>query len=217
MIDHEKKFVFLHIPKTAGMSIGTLLYDNLGIEKVYEGFKIHHDDLTEDILRDYFVFTFVRNPWDRLYSQYKFRNWLRHTTFDFAARNLETLFKVKYGISIEEMLEKHSIDLSNALSRANFYAEFVHLPSQVQYLQGVYNDGIDKFPYIDYIGRFENLQEDFTFIAETIGLQNSTVPYLNRKKSPYCYTEMYSEDLKEYVGKKYIDDITKFNYTFNGI
>ena len=76
MVSHKHKFVFLHIPKCAGTSIGEKLNSHFDELWTYSGFKIHHDDLTEDILKNYFVFTIVRNPWDRLYSQYKYRPWL---------------------------------------------------------------------------------------------------------------------------------------------
>ena len=68
MVNHDKKFIFLHIPKCAGTSIGRELYAKFDKDKVYEGFKIHHDDLDEKILDEYFVFTIIRNPWDRLFS-----------------------------------------------------------------------------------------------------------------------------------------------------
>ena len=82
MINHEYKFIFLHIPKTAGVSVGTTLYDLVGIDDLYDGFKIHHDIVSEKNLRDYFVFTFVRNPWDRMTSEYKFRHFL-HNNYSF--------------------------------------------------------------------------------------------------------------------------------------
>lgn len=214
MINHDKKFIFIHIPKTGGSSIGTVLNKNAGIEETYEGFKIHHDDVTEDLLKEYFVFTFVRNPWDRLYSQYKFRNWLRHGSFDFAARNMETLFEIRYNKTLTENIPD---DLSTAHNRANFYDEFCHLPSQVEFLKGKYNDGLNKFPYIDYIGRFENLQRDFDVVANKLNLQYRDLPHINKTKSSNTYREMYTQDLKNFIGDKYKDDVTEFNYTFDGI
>ena len=77
MINHEYKFIFIHIPKCAGISVGRTLCDLVGEDKSkYEGFKIHHDEFDEKIWKEYFVFTFLRNPQDRLYSQYLYRDFL---------------------------------------------------------------------------------------------------------------------------------------------
>ncbi len=74
MINHKHKFIFLHTPKTGGLSIGRAINKALGIQDPYESFYIHYDDLNEQILKDYFVFTFVRNPWDRITSDYRIKN-----------------------------------------------------------------------------------------------------------------------------------------------
>ena len=42
MINHEHKFIFIHIPKCAGMSIGRTLYNLVGKDpKTYDGFKMN--------------------------------------------------------------------------------------------------------------------------------------------------------------------------------
>ena len=57
MINHEHKFIFIHIPKCAGMSIGRTLInltnenEIVGLDTLtpkpedYSGFKIHHNRL----------------------------------------------------------------------------------------------------------------------------------------------------------------------------
>ena len=63
MINHEHKFIFIHIPKCAGMSVGRTLYELTGkYSKTYEGFKIHHDEFDSKIWEEYFVFTLFRRP-----------------------------------------------------------------------------------------------------------------------------------------------------------
>ena len=62
MVNHKHKFIFLHIPKCAGVSIGKTLNKLTGVDEVYEGFGIHHDEFNEEAFKEYFVFTFVRNP-----------------------------------------------------------------------------------------------------------------------------------------------------------
>jgi hypothetical protein len=57
---------FIHIPKCAGTSVSCTLYGSLGA-----GHMAVRDLqllLPRRIFKGLFVFTFVRNPWDRLYS-----------------------------------------------------------------------------------------------------------------------------------------------------
>ena len=66
-----KKFLFIHIPKTAGTSVLSCLYKNQ--------FKVRHLPLasySSIVLDDVFVFCIIRNPFDRFISQ-----WLYHNNF----------------------------------------------------------------------------------------------------------------------------------------
>ena len=60
------KFLFLHIPKTGGNSLSEILLTIKGTE-----FVTTHNDLSAfGNIEDYFIFTFVRNPFTRLASWY---------------------------------------------------------------------------------------------------------------------------------------------------
>ena len=71
MISHEHKFIFVHINKTGGTSIGEVL------KKYSNKSKFKHQSIIdlnkEASSNDYFKFTFVRNSWDRFLSLYKYR------------------------------------------------------------------------------------------------------------------------------------------------
>jgi len=100
IISHKYKFVFLHIPKTGGSSVAYEMMKMCGYEpdinhipasefalfknlkefgnsrgmpqhSDYSQLKRYLEGLNVDI-NDYFVFTFVRNPWDRYVSSYEF-------------------------------------------------------------------------------------------------------------------------------------------------
>ena len=62
MIDHQRKVIFIHIPKTAGISIYNMMR--------YSGSQNHKTRL--DYEEDYFSVRVVRNPWDRLVSAYSY-------------------------------------------------------------------------------------------------------------------------------------------------
>ena len=66
----KTKSIFVHIPKTAGLSLIHAIYgDNVelyGHKRIIQYQKVfsHFDQ--------FYKFTVVRNPWDRLYSAYRF-------------------------------------------------------------------------------------------------------------------------------------------------
>ena len=185
MINHEHKFIFIHIPKCAGMSIGKTLIEltkpkddepHYGTKWNYSGFQIHHDEFDEKIWEEYFVFTFLRNPQDRLLSQYYYRDFLYYHEFEYAVKNMKGLFSQRYGYREPGT---HPTD-GSIMDIANYYGEWIHYPGQRGFLQGQYSNGIDKIPYIDFYGKYETLQEDFDYVCEKIGLPKTKLPHTNK-------------------------------------
>ena len=64
VIDHERKFIFIHVPRTGGHSG----YKMLGIDG-RPNVPIHQPRFKHK--ENYFSFGFIRNPWDRMYSCYR--------------------------------------------------------------------------------------------------------------------------------------------------
>ena len=67
---NDSNTIFVHIPKTAGISIVKAIYgdvSNEGHRSIYFYKKVFNKDF-----EDFFTFSFIRNPYDRLYSSYKF-------------------------------------------------------------------------------------------------------------------------------------------------
>lgn len=91
LVSHCKKCAFIHVPKTGGSTITRMLspyvdsvdpnakrLSGWGWQITHHLDSEQHDQVVEhqDFLRqrpDYFVFAFVRNPWDRAVSLW--RNW----------------------------------------------------------------------------------------------------------------------------------------------
>jgi hypothetical protein len=73
MISHEHKFIFVHVPKTGGTSIESLL----DLSGAKHNTARQYRNFFPDVWKRYFSFAFVRNPWDRVLSFYMFRKQVR--------------------------------------------------------------------------------------------------------------------------------------------
>ena len=65
----------------------------------------------------------------------------------------------------------------------------------------------------DFIGRFENLQEDFEFVCQQINYPKVELPHMNSTSHEH-YSMYYDEETKEIVREWHQRDIEKFNYDF---
>ena len=66
MISHKHKFIFIHIPRTGGTSIGQLLGNKNRSRKHESLFSLKK----KVDISSFFKFSFVRNPWDITISKY---------------------------------------------------------------------------------------------------------------------------------------------------
>ena len=205
LISKKKKFIFLHIYKTAGTSISKYLekYDDsynlyyfiksIALRNTTLHNKLcpkHVNALTikrtvgDKIYNDYFKFCFVRNPWDWQVSLYHFV--LRDKTNQHF--NIISSFKtfdeyIEWRVNEEKRLQKSFIidDEGNVI--------------------------------VDFIGRYELLNQDFEKICEKINIKPIKLPHLNKSERDN-YRSYYNDHTRQLVQKAYIEDIEFFNYEF---
>lgn len=190
----EKKAVFIHIPKCAGISTNQTLFGNLGgghrtLEEYVELFG-------EDRLSEYFKFTIVRNPWDRLVSAYFFlkKGGLNETN--------RLWFDKELGI-----YDGFDDFVLNWVNETNIW-KTQHFRPQVHYIIDPQNR-----VQLDFIGYLENINEDFAMIAKRVGVRRR-LPAHN-KSSHTAYTEYYTDDARERVANVYAKDIKLLGYNFD--
>ena len=196
MISHDKKCIFVHIPKCAGSSIN----QELRLKSL--GFSGHAPaSYHSEFLSDYFSFTFVRNPYDRIVSAYKYFQ------------------KLKEG----HRLYKRNKIISDVANKMPF-VEFVNHVKDFQKLmtreEGSFESGIhfQSFSYfldepVEYIGRFENIQHDYFNIMSRLNLPLKNLPRTNSTNNSN-YRELYIEESKNAVYNIYKEDIKEYNYEF---
>lgn len=212
MINHKHKFIFIHIPKTAGNSIDTLFSRK---DLVDEGLWHHTssqliDRLGLETWNNYYKFTVVRNPWDRLISEY---SWQSGT----GKRQISTPWGNKEGTfeDFVNMVKGQPNDHLSTCERASptWYPKSEinngHLADQTCFTE--VKDGASN---LDFIIKYENLQSGFNHVCKAIGLEKLNLPHRNKSNRSSNYREYYNESTKAITLEKYNRDIINFNYQF---
>lgn len=171
------KSVFVHIPKTGGTWVRRAIEASMGLERdnnevpikgeSYWG-KLAHataKDLKKQLgnsLEDRLMFSFVRNPADLLKSWYIEKVWPEFIEYDKHDKNIDP--------EILKQLEEYE-NKKTPEKRASF-KEFV-FDKDEGYVTSLYKKFLTSplgvFPYVDYIGRTENLKEDLIEALEIAG------------------------------------------------
>lgn len=212
MISERYNFIFFHVPKAAGTSVTKALNQNLAgdvimnennrqlknfLSKKGKLWPNHatcsevRTHLGEQRYSSYFKFCFVRNPWDRLVSLYHYT--IQKEAKIYADKGLQ--------------LPQFSRNIINAGSFENWITSDNFGTAQYHFLSA------SNQLLVDYVGRSENLQADFSYICGSLGLPNIILPKENISKHKN-YQEYYNEKTRQIVAEKYAKDIELFGYTF---
>jgi hypothetical protein len=70
---------------------------------------------------------------------------------------------------------------------------------------------------VDFIGRFENLQEDWKRLCEIIEMPYVELPVSNRNEPIEDYRSYYDAATEKIVRDVYQVEIKRFGYTFQGV
>ena len=238
MLIHNMKVIFVHVPKTAGQSIEHAFLHRLGESwETRQAYLLRSNDdqavgpprlahLTASEYRDlghvsqaqfdsYFKFGFVRNPWARLASEYRFR-------------------RSRIGTSFRNWLLRD-------FPQPGFDDMWRHVMPQSTYLFDA-----DGRIVVDFIGRFETLEQDYRTVAERLdiglpalrrvnstadqgtlervrrlglvrGVRNSLGEVLRRTlySDHAKWQDFYDDETRAFVAEFYAEDIERFEYSFN--
>ncbi|MCP4406708.1 MAG: sulfotransferase family protein, partial [Gammaproteobacteria bacterium] len=138
-------------------------------------------------IAEYYKFSFVRNPWDRMVS-----NWKMFTTQPFRMKQLRAVT---------------SRDLRNFKDFVNFarHVKNHHWQPQKMFLPNK----------LDFLGRIEEFESDFRKLQKLVGAEFGSVEEKNSNKTIRLpYGEYYTPELVSLVTEMYADDIAAFGYTF---
>tara|TARA_Y100000590_G_C15563342_1_gene955643 strand:+ start:317 stop:943 length:627 start_codon:yes stop_codon:yes gene_type:complete len=173
LISDTHKFVFVHIRKAAGSSLRQILervslqknnhiwyklISRIGVEIDYHKHSFRqHSPLVEaersmpsELFQQYYKFAIVRNPWDRLVSEYEYiKTQPSHSRF-------KKLSKMKFEDYVIYQSKRPAAYQVNALKLSN---------GQLG---------------CDFIGRFEDLNNSMNEISERINIDLKNLPHINK-------------------------------------
>ncbi len=189
MIFEELKTAFIHIPRTGGNSIKTILGCTDG------GSHSSAAELTEKLgsrRPEFFMFAFVRNPWDLMVSGYHF---LQHNV---VGKKYEFPHGLAEGETFDDWIKRKLRPYENQFGG-------LYLSRWI----GDQNYNI----LVDFVGKFENLENDIRYVCQRIGIETPEIPHINQSDR-VDYREYYSSTTKELVWSNFWRDIDTFEYKF---
>lgn len=198
-VQYNKKVIFIHIPKTGGQSIYEPL-EMRGGPNTYSGYQQAH--LTANELRNvlgtkmfnsYTKLSVVRNPYDRLVSEYFYIQQRMSSGSGGYIKELKG-----HDVSFEDLVKNLAkIDLYEhpQCQRARF------LP-QKEFIYS--NDAL----VVDKLFRFENWQEIEKYMKENY---NSDIPHKNKSEHD-SYMHYYNPETLAIVNDLYKEDFKAFDY-----
>jgi hypothetical protein len=186
LINHDRRFIFYHVPKTAGSSIRAALQaqpdtrrpPNAGKHMTPAEFARTWRGLLDWRLRRYFSFCFVRDPWERFGSLHRFL--LRRPMKKPIPRDLND-----FALALED--------------RAPYIMEFHSIRPQAHFADGV-----------AFVGRYERLQQDFAIILKRLALPDVALGHKNA--SAEQYRQRMSARSEAIIAGFYREDIERFGY-----
>ena len=215
LLSHRYRFLFVHIAKTGGTSVRSALqryrwrdpyYLPQWIASRLSGMTGHRlgiklprhckaitaqEMLPREFYHSLFKFAFVRNPWD-----------LQVSSYHHIRRERPQLMQADE--SFEDFLRR-KLDPERPWQ--------YHLDTSVE-SQSHYIIDLQGRQIIDFIGRYETLQEDFDHICDRIGITPITLPHRRKASDRADYRGYYDDSTRRLVAEHFAPDIERLGYEF---
>lgn len=197
-ISHSNKLIFLHIPKNAG----TAITDAEGMDFTHIG---HH---FPDFYRknfpyeweNYIKFAVVRNPWDRVVSNYEYGRMAESHWHSVSGKS-------QYGVHPDY---QHLSNLTFKETLRIFKDKRDFLKHQGWESQHPYIYDNNGNLLLEHVFKLDELGDNYEF--------KKLVPNLTHKnksnKKHKSYRDYYDDETIEIVSEIYVKDITLFNFKF---
>lgn len=239
MLIHPYKCLFVHVPKTAGQSIEAYFMRSLGLPeserealllaknrdpalgpprlshlKAAEYLDCGH--ITPEQFAAYYKFSFVRNPWDRLVSFYKYRGHAHR--YDFKTFVFKHMPKPGWTNDFCHVTPQYDFIYKDDRCLVDFVGKFEHLQHDFDQVCAALGLPVGKLPHAN-----KSLQQH-TVLSVLRGEPRKIVRNLKRivmrgraeRNTFKHYSEYYDAETREQVARLYHRDIDAFGYEFAG-
>lgn len=208
LISDSHRFIFVQMRKVASSSMQAVLkplaiarpegklahlLSRAGLQRDYrKHFFRAHDDLLAARKRmpatrfeNYFKFSFVRNPWARLVSEYEY------------------------------ILARPAHGRHKRVAALNHFTDFIQMqiPRRDAYQVNMLCDSEGSL-LTDFVGRLENLEADWKAVCERLGLGQQSLNYQNTTRHR-PYREYFEPESIQLVRRHWKRDIESFDYHFD--
>jgi len=189
----KHRCIFIHIPKTAGISVArSLLQTRIGHLSALDFQAV----LGKEDFKRYFKFAFVRNPFTRLVSAYEFMQAGGYGPVD------QPIVEVVRRYKTLEAFVFNYLTPATAKAIRHFRPQHYFICNSNHELM------------VDYLGHFEELDKDYEYIRQKIGVGEPLKKLNTTKTKKNSLLEYYpNQQLIDKVHSIYLKDFQLFNYT----
>lgn len=206
MISHKYKCIFLHIPRTGGTSIETAIVGknwwSVNPQTKHLNF-ISAKKIYSKYWDEYYKFTFVRNPWSRMLSLTKYST-SKPPHDNIYPVQVDVLNRIKTNLFFDYF---SPVEYDPRFFHANQFEEYK--PFDQAHYRNIIGDEMN------FIGKFENLQEHFEIVCDQIKMPCKELPHVEKYKLDCShYQDFYDDEQRDLVYNKFKFDIEKYEYEF---
>lgn len=193
-ISDSHKFIFFMNHKVCITSINRILFKKNIKDILNKKFDLNSYkkwvDNSINKFDEYFKFTIVRNPWDRMVSCFSYMNYSN----------------LKFEEFILSYIAAKEKDKNNSILSDYEFRLVSHLFPQIN------NIILNGKQYVDFIGRYENLNSAWNVITNKINFHHK-LPHKNATIHKN-YVQYYDKNTIKLVENLYLEEIEFLNYKF---
>ena len=208
LISDSHEFIFLRVRKVASTSMKAILLPlcipgpegrlahiksrmrlewdyHKYVARAHENIRAVQKRMPKEKFDLYFKFAFVRNPWERLVSEYEF------------------------------ILKSQTHGRHAQVKKLGGFKQFIHMqiPRRDAYQVNMLCDRQGTL-LMDFIGKMENLESDWQTVCDRIGIPVQKLPRKKFIKREH-FSKYYNDETRQLVARHWAREIELFDYSFD--